>query len=46
MMQILPIDLLCLFPLKINCGHDYRKYPERIVEVNKVIGEFLDKYQI
>jgi pimeloyl-ACP methyl ester carboxylesterase len=31
---------------KMNCGHDYRKYPERIVEVNKVIGEFLDKYQI
>ncbi len=27
---------------EINYEHDYRLYPEAIVEVNKVIGEFLD----
>jgi len=30
---------------KLDCEHDYRKYPEHIEEVNGVIGKFLDKYQ-
>ena len=28
----------------LNCDHDYRLYPEVVEEVNKVVGEFLDKY--
>ncbi|RJQ15649.1 alpha/beta hydrolase [Candidatus Woesearchaeota archaeon] len=28
---------------ELDCSHDYRRYPEKIEEVNKEIGKFLDK---
>ncbi len=29
---------------ELNCTHDYRYFPEVIQEVNKLIGQFLEKY--
>lgn len=31
---------------ELNCTHDYRYYPEAIEEVNKTVGQFLDKYSL
>lgn len=31
---------------ELNTNHDYRYHPEIIEEVNKVLGDFLDKYPI
>ena len=28
---------------ELDCNHDYRYYPEMVDEVNKVVGEFLEK---
>ncbi len=31
---------------ELDCGHDYRRYPDKIEEVNNVIGTFLATYSI
>ena len=31
---------------ELDCGHDYRRYPEKIEEVNKILSEFLGKYKL
>ncbi len=30
----------------IDCGHDYRKYPDKIEEVNNVIAEFIKRFNL
>jgi hypothetical protein len=29
---------------ELDGGHDYRRYPDKIEEINEIIGAFLEKY--